>query len=79
MKQVLKSINVRLMVIVMAFLLYGTVDTYAGGGHHNNYHQTRKPNNCNTVGAPLDGGLLTMLLGAGLVYFGARKRRKEQQ
>jgi hypothetical protein len=33
----------------------------------------------NTVGVPLDGGLLALLAGAGIVYFAARKKRKNQE
>jgi hypothetical protein len=31
----------------------------------------------NNVGAPLDGGLLVLLAGAGITYFGARKKKKQ--
>ncbi len=30
----------------------------------------------NVVGIPLDGGLLAVLAGAGIAYFAARKRKK---
>lgn len=32
----------------------------------------------NTVGVPLDGGLLTILAAAGATYFAARKKKKNQ-
>ena len=38
-----------------------------------------KGNGNGTVGAPLDGGLLALLAGAGVAYFGARKKKKQQQ
>ena len=31
----------------------------------------------NTVGVPLDGGLLTILAGAGIAYFAARKNKRK--
>ena len=31
----------------------------------------------NTVGAPLDGGLLAILAAAGISYFTARKKKKQ--
>jgi hypothetical protein len=31
------------------------------------------------VGAPLDGGLLVLLAGAGIAYFAARKKKKNAQ
>ena len=38
---------------------------------------TKKPGN--NVGAPLDGGILTILLGgAGAAYFAMKKKKKEQ-
>lgn len=31
------------------------------------------------VGAPIDGGLLALLAGAGITYFGARRKKKNQE
>jgi len=39
------------------------------GNHH--------PRNGQPVGAPLDGGLLTILGAAGVVYYVARKKKKQ--
>lgn len=38
---------------------------------HNHHHGSN-----NTVGAPLDGGLLTVLGAAGVAYYVSRKKRK---
>lgn len=70
-------------------------DVFAGGGlkerwghrhrhgHHHGHHHggthCTPPSSDNTVGAPLDGGILTVLLGgAGVAYF-ARKKKKNQE
>ncbi len=42
--------------------------------NHNNYYGGGNGNG--TVGAPLDGGLLTVLGAAGVAYFTARKKKK---
>lgn len=41
-------------------------------GNGNGYGHSGKP----TVGAPLDGGLLLVLGGAGVAYFAARKKKE---
>ena len=42
-----------------------------GGGHHGGGHG-------NPVGAPLDGGLLTILGAAGVTYFLVRKKKQNK-
>ena len=44
------------------------------GNKGNNGHSGNKHNN--TIGAPLDGGLLTVLGAAGVAYFVSRKKKK---
>jgi hypothetical protein len=46
-----------------------------GNGNGNGNGHTGKPGKA-TVGAPLDGGLLLVLGGAGVAYFAARKKRE---
>jgi len=52
-------------------------------GHHSDYDDRNYDYNsggdCNrAVGAPLDGGLLALLAGAGITYFAARRKRKNE-
>jgi hypothetical protein len=76
---------------ILSILLFVTTEFYVnaqerhatgtgynnGNGHNshgngNGYGHTGKA----TVGAPLDGGLLLVLGGAGVAYFAARKKRE---
>ncbi len=57
---------------------------YYDGGHkdydggHRDYDGGHSGGSCNNVGAPLDGGLLTLLAGAGIAYIATRKKRKTE-
>lgn len=42
-----------------------------------NRHQVSQGPSTGAVGAPLDGGLLALLAGAGITYFAARKKKKK--
>ena len=53
------------LVLTLAFVLLLSAETFAV-----------VINNPNTVGVPLDGGLLTLLAGAGIAYFAARKKKR---
>ncbi len=51
---------------------------------HNRHQQRRMKQvspgpSTGAVGAPLDGGLLALLAGAGITYFAARKKKKNAQ
>jgi hypothetical protein len=51
---------------------YNNGNGHNSHGNGNGYGHTGKA----TVGAPLDGGLLLVLGGAGVAYFAARKKRE---
>jgi hypothetical protein len=60
---------------VILTLGVSTYDVFAGGPKHS---FVAPPKNCRTVGAPLDGGILTVLLGgAGIAYFTRKKKKLE--
>ena len=73
MKKLIKKLDVRLFIVVAALALVTTVDASA----HFRFRSISQKQ-CKTVGAPLDGGLLTVLLGAGALFFVTRKKQKEQ-
>ena len=79
MKKLLKKIDARLFIIVAALSLCSFVDVSARSHqfNHRSFVKTQHKQ-CKTVGAPLDGGLLTVLLGAGALFFVTRKKQKEQ-
>ena len=64
-------ITTTLKIFLIIFMITFTFNVYSQrhGGHHH-HHQG------NTQGAPLDGGLLLLLIGAGAAYFGVRKKNK---
>lgn len=91
----IKKVFSRKLFATLALGLFFTMsatDVFAGGGflerwrhrhHHGGHHHGGShcpaPPSDNTVGAPLDGGILTILLGgAGVAYF-ARKKKKNQE
>ena len=85
MKKLLKKLDARLLIIVAALALSTTVDANVFSHSRNNHcrpkppkcvHKQKPP--CKTVGAPLDSGLLTVMLGAGALFFVTRKKQKEQ-
>ena len=48
-----------------------------GGGHHHGGHHHGGHHGGNTTGAPLDGGLLTILGAAGISYYLIRKKKTQ--
>lgn len=74
--------NRKFIAVVVIGLLVGLncSDLLAYGGHrkpHGTHHKHRGGDR-GTVGAPLDGGLLTILLGgAGIAYFARKKKKSE--
>lgn len=54
--------NLKLM-LTLAFVLLFSAESFAVVAN-------------NSVGVPLDGGLLTLLAGAGIAYFAARKKKR---
>ena len=89
-----KKIRVTLLISVFGLFLSGSVFAKAGddyqrrsysdgyhrdydGGHHD-YEYSGGSGSCKAVGAPLDGGLLAVLAGAGITYFAARRKRKTE-
>ncbi len=46
---------------------------------HHRRDQTRGGERHGNAGAPLDGGLLTILAAAGIAYVGARKKKKNAE
>jgi hypothetical protein len=80
MKSIKHLMNRKFFAIVTLGLIlsFSTYDVYGCFGHHKPGHGHGHDGSCN-VGAPLDGGLLTVLLGgAGIAYF-ARKKKKNQE
>jgi hypothetical protein len=85
MKKVLLSLFV---IVLTTGMISAQVDRHRnqrGNGHRshgngNGYGHTKidRPPTSKTVNAPLDGGLLLALGGAGVAYYAARKRKKEQ-
>ncbi len=72
----MKKLYVILTLVVMTCVY--TPGTFAG------YHRYNRINkSCdspkNTTGVPLDGGLLALLAGAGITYFTARKKKKNEE
>lgn len=84
----IKSKKGFLIFLLGMILSLGTVDVFAGdfineltdnhgGGSHGHGHFGSGGGN--TVGAPLDGGIITIILaGAGIAYF-TRKRKKNNE
>ena len=67
--------------LLIGFLLIANISVFACPGKpgwHPGKH--KHDNNCNpgTTEAPLDGGLLAILAGAGITYFVARKKGKNK-
>ena len=74
-KQHKSGIIVALTVVLM--LGFSSYDVFAGGIKHVKFVAPTR--DCKTVGAPLDGGILTVLLGgAGIAYFARKKKKNEQ-
>ncbi len=66
------------VVVLMAFFLAGTFAVNASVTAFNRPHHKPHPERGGHpgVGAPLDGGLLTILGAAGVAYYGARKKKR---
>jgi len=58
-----------LFLFTVLFLTVGTIDVNAV------VQKAHKHQHGNSVGAPLDGGLLVLLAAAGISYFGVRKKK----
>ena len=73
---------------LLVFVLFFSLASYSnatgwiiGGGHHGGGHHGgghHGGGHGNPVGAPLDGGLLTILGAAGVTYFLVRKRKQRK-
>ncbi len=78
----MKKLSIILSLVIMAFVY--TPGSFAGNHHKsNNGHKFHKVEDWKggkkTTGVPLDGGLLALLAGAGVTYFAARKKKKNEQ
>jgi hypothetical protein len=65
---------IKVISILVILLSITTADAFSKPKHHQHRkqnHPTTRP----TVGAPLDGGILTVLGAAGVAYFVARKKK----
>ncbi len=73
----MKKLSLILALVVMSFVYAPGV---FAGNHHRSYN-VQRDYNCDkkTTGVPLDGGLLALLAGAGITYFSARKKKKNEQ
>ena len=83
------------MLLIFTLVFATTVDAQRRGRRdrnrprHQQQHQQRQMKRARShqggqgpggaVGAPLDGGLLILLAGAGITYFAARKKKKNAQ
>lgn len=63
------------LIVALALAVPTTVD--AGNGRDKKFKHHHRHKKGKTVGAPLDGGILLLLAGAGAAYFGVRKKNKE--
>ena len=61
--------------LIISFFVFINISAFAGI-----YCNPGGPRDCpgGGAGAPLDGGLLAILAGAGITYFVARKKRKNK-
>ena len=68
---------------ILAILLFLSLATSAEASDHPRFRNHRHFNSTQpkpaTVGAPLDGGILAILGVAGVAYFAARKRKKNEK
>ena len=78
----MKKIGITLMITGMLFAFSADADakwrfrdTRSFDGYNTTNKQFYPKKSDNTVGAPLDGGLLALLFGAGAAYVGAKKRK----
>ena len=60
------------------------MNSYKQNGYPSNFDGKKSPDGCkhcgdNSVGVPLDCGLLILLFGAGASYFGLRKKKQSKQ
>ena len=75
----IKSKKFFAIVLLGMILSLNATDASAFERHRHRHHKDNGGDGGNTVGAPLDGGIITILLGgAGVAYF-ARKRRKNNE
>lgn len=69
---------------ILAILLFLSLATSAEASNHprfrnhKHHYNSTQPKSA-TVGAPLDGGILAILGAAGVAYFAARKRKKNEK
>jgi hypothetical protein len=75
MKKLTNKIGARAatLLLFLFLLVFASVDANAFFPTH----KPEKPQEEGTVGAPLDGGLLVLLAGAGITYFGVRRKKKQ--
>ncbi len=73
----MKKLYAILTLVVMTFVY--TPGTFAGHHRYNNRINRNCDSPKNTTGVPLDGGLLALLAGAGITYFAARKKKKNEE
>jgi hypothetical protein len=81
------KINRKISVAVLtAMLMVGfSVNSYGMSKpkppkvHKHYHHQKQNGNHCKPgTNVPLDGGILTVLIGGGIAYFVARKKKKKE-
>lgn len=63
-------------ILTVLFLTTATLTTLASDPY---FHRSSKPVSQKTLGAPLDGGLLLLLGGAGAAFYTARKQRANEE
>ena len=69
----MKKITIFLLLLFLVTVF--SVDAMSMGGRSNQNHNPGRQHN-GSVGAPLDGGLLTVLGAAGIAYYAAKKKKK---
>lgn len=80
----MKKIRVFVLLAAIAFASSYNVfacdsDGWFDSSNDWDHHDHKKGDRCNTVGVPLDGGLLAILAAAGATYFVSRKKKKSQE
>jgi hypothetical protein len=77
-----KNISSLIVLLFLTLMLSTTVEAQRRPNHRRPApkqirHQVSRTQAKPAVGAPLDGGLLALLAGAGITYFAARKKKKK--
>jgi hypothetical protein len=69
----MKKLLSRLVLLAFFILMLSPIDINASsnGGRYNKDHYRK----CNSVNAPIEGGLIALLIGGGIAFFGIKKKK----